>query len=320
MFHYDQINSQLRMIWDELRCHSYAAAISRALKPGDVVADFGCGLGIWSMIAAKAGASRVYAIELNDDVARVAQALIAENNLRDKITVINANGGSVQLPEPADILVSELMNCAGFNEYDGEALMRMRDRFLKPRGRMIPQRIRHLIRLCGLPIKFKSDDGHWADDLYGLTWNAVKDFASASSTNTQLHGHTWASAPHVWWDLDLVRHDLSGNQYRAGSPVRWEIETDVRVHGVVAYFEADLDDRIMLSTSPDAPLTHWGHTFLSFPRALQMRAGDRIDVTMGFSTGRGAITYPMSVTWTRDSETLRQFDTYPTAIPGYPPS
>jgi protein arginine N-methyltransferase 1 len=190
----------------------------------------------------------------------------------------------------------------------------VRDRFLKPGGRMIPQRIRHLIRLCDLQIKFKSDDGLWADDLYGFTWKAVKNFASASSTNIELRGYKWAAPAHLWWDLDLMHDDLSGNQYREGIPVQWEIEEARRVHGVVAYFEADIDDSIMLSTSPDAPLTHWAHTFLSFPRALQVLAGDRLDVKIGFSTGRGVATYPMSVIWMREGRILDQFDTYPESI------
>jgi SAM-dependent methyltransferase len=318
MLRYDCINSHLRMIWDELRCRSYATAISRAIKPGDVVIDFGCGLGIWSMIAARAGASRVYAIEAVDDMAHMAQALIAENNLGDKITMIHANAASVELPEKADCLISELMNGAGFNEYDGKPLMKMRDQFLKSGGRVIPQRIRHVIRLCDLQLEFKSDDGCWAKDMYGLTWNAVKDFASAGSTVTQLRNHAWASLPHVWWDLDLLRDDLSDNQYQAGIPVQWEIQTASRVHGVAAYFEADLDENIILSTSPDAPFTHWMHTFLSFPRALDVRAGDLISVKMGFSTSRGATIYPMSVIWTRDGNPLDQFDTYPASIPGFP--
>ena len=146
MLHYDRINSQLRMIWDELRCRSYGTAITRAIKPGDVVIDFGSGLGIWAMAAARSGASRVYAIEANDDVADVAQALIAENGFSDRITLIKADAATVDLPEKADLIISELLNCAGFNEYDGHPLMKVRDRYLKPGGRMIPQRIRHLIR------------------------------------------------------------------------------------------------------------------------------------------------------------------------------
>ena len=315
MLHYDRINSQLRMIWDELRCHSFSAAITRAIKPGDVVIDFGSGLGIWAMSAARSGASRVYAIEANDDVAEVAKALIAENGFSDRITLINADAGSVDLPEKADLIISELLNCAGFNEYDGHPLMKVRDRYLKPGGRMIPQRIRHLIRPCDLQIQFKSDDGLWADDMYGFTWNSVKNFASASSTSTVMRDYAWAAPAHIWWDLDLVHDDLSDNLYRYGIPVQWEMQTPMRVHGVVAYFEADIDDTIMLSTSPDAPPTHWGHTFLSFPRALQVLQGDLLDVRIAFSTGRGVTaTYPMSVTWTRAGTVIDRFDTYPGSI------
>ena len=50
----------------------------------------------------------------------------------------------------------------------------------------------------------------------------------------------------------------------------------------VCVLRRDIDDTIMLSTSPMLP-QHWGHTFLSFPRALQcFRAHARREIA--FST------------------------------------
>jgi len=49
--------------------------------------DIGCGTGVLSIFAAKAGAKHVYAIE-NAEIAYFAQEIIKQNNLSDKITVL----------------------------------------------------------------------------------------------------------------------------------------------------------------------------------------------------------------------------------------
>ena len=47
------------MIADAGRSNAYAKAIARAVRPGDTVADIGCGPGVFSLLACRAGARRV---------------------------------------------------------------------------------------------------------------------------------------------------------------------------------------------------------------------------------------------------------------------
>ena len=54
-----------RMAADGARMNAFAQAIARAVKPGSVVVDLGAGTGIFSLLAAKAGAKRVHAIDPN---------------------------------------------------------------------------------------------------------------------------------------------------------------------------------------------------------------------------------------------------------------
>ena len=46
-------------------------------------------------------------------------------------------------------------------------------------------------------------------------------------------GYAWTAPAHILWDLYLMHDDLSGNQYRYGIPVQWEIQTPSRIHGRV---------------------------------------------------------------------------------------
>ena len=47
------------MLEDRVRCRAYAIAIRKAVRPGAVVLDLGCGTGILGLLALKAGAKSV---------------------------------------------------------------------------------------------------------------------------------------------------------------------------------------------------------------------------------------------------------------------
>ncbi|PNH02506.1 putative protein arginine N-methyltransferase 6 [Tetrabaena socialis] len=56
---------------------------------GKVVLDVGCGLGLLSMLAAKAGAARVVAVDGSAGAVEAARRIIRANGLQDKITVVH---------------------------------------------------------------------------------------------------------------------------------------------------------------------------------------------------------------------------------------
>ncbi|KAF8387842.1 hypothetical protein HHK36_026503 [Tetracentron sinense] len=88
----------------------YAAIIENCADfSGKVVVDVGAGSGILSLFAAQAGAKHVYAVEASDMV-DYARRLIAGNPvLGQRITIIKGKVEEVELPEKADILISEPM-------------------------------------------------------------------------------------------------------------------------------------------------------------------------------------------------------------------
>ena len=74
----DFINYHLSMLVDDVRTGVYSQAISRVVKAGDVVADVGCGAGILSFLARRAGAKHVYAIE-SEAVIEMAKLVALKN-------------------------------------------------------------------------------------------------------------------------------------------------------------------------------------------------------------------------------------------------
>ncbi len=74
------------------------------LRVGDVVADLGAGSAVLAIAAAKLGASRVYAIEMDGDAIPDAEANVLRNAVIDRVHVFEADAG-VLLPLLAPVRV-----------------------------------------------------------------------------------------------------------------------------------------------------------------------------------------------------------------------
>src|SRR5207247_1870624 len=101
------------MIADECRTAAFARAIEARVTEGAVVVDIGTGSGIMAMMACRAGARRVYALE-PDDVIQVAREAAAANGFADRICFIQAASADVDVPEPVDGIVSDLRGALPF--------------------------------------------------------------------------------------------------------------------------------------------------------------------------------------------------------------
>lgn len=101
---------------DTKRTRAFANAIKKTVKKGDVVVDMGTGSGILSIIAAKAGASRIYAVEIDPNNIRALENTFKENNVSSQITIIKGSILEVKLPEKVDVVIGEMIATALIEE------------------------------------------------------------------------------------------------------------------------------------------------------------------------------------------------------------
>merc|ERR1719278_813683 len=99
------------MLKDEVRTLTYRNSMwhNKHLFKGKTVLDVGCGTGILSMFAAKAGAAKVIGIDMSTIVEQ-AKKIVETNGLSDKVTIIRGKVEEVKLPdgiEQVDIIISE---------------------------------------------------------------------------------------------------------------------------------------------------------------------------------------------------------------------
>ena len=122
------------MLSDSVRVQAYHQGIHRNVQPGDVVVDLGTGTGLLAFMASRAGAKKVYAVE-HSDVIEIARE-IARHNGFTNIEFVQTNSREFTPPEPVDVVLHEQMGDELFNENMVQNLLDVRDRFLRPHGRI----------------------------------------------------------------------------------------------------------------------------------------------------------------------------------------
>ncbi|KAJ0716013.1 putative methyltransferase [Helianthus annuus] len=268
-FHYyGQLLHQQNMMQDYVRTGSYYAAVieNKADFAGRVVVDVGAGSGILSLFAAQAGAKHVYAVEASE-MADYAQKLIAGNpSLGQRITVIKGKVEDVELPEKADILISEPMGTLLINERMLESYVIARDRFLVPNGKMFPTVGRiHMapfsdeylyVEIANKSL-FWQQQNYYGVDLTALHGTAFQGYFSQPVVDAFDPRLLVApSISHIINFTTVKEEDL----YEINIPLQFTASVGTRIHGLACWFDVLFNGSTVqrwLTTAPGAPTTHW---------------------------------------------------------------
>jgi predicted RNA methylase len=121
----------LPMLNDNGRNQFYKNAIEKSVQD-KVVVDVGAGTGLLSILSAKHGAKKVFAIERDPGRYQYVVEIIEKLQLQDKVEVINSDFLNIDIP--ADIYVTETINTQIF----GEDILQIANHALKHKGTLIP--------------------------------------------------------------------------------------------------------------------------------------------------------------------------------------
>ncbi|MEO1515175.1 MAG: methyltransferase domain-containing protein [Bacteroidota bacterium] len=101
---------------------------------------------------------KAYLIESNPNVINIIQKELKANGWADKCVVMHADALTMELPEKVDYIIGELMSIFCANELQVQIFKHMR-RFLKPNGKLLPEKIINLAQLCHA--SFEDGHGHY---------------------------------------------------------------------------------------------------------------------------------------------------------------
>lgn len=258
------------MITDAARTDAYHHALQRAVRPGAVVVDIGCGSGIFSFLACQAGARRVYAVETSETIA-LAQELAAANGFADRIEFISKDSADFSPPEPADVVVSDVRGVMPHLGRSLASIIDARKRFLRPGGTLIPQRDTVWGALLASSKPYEDFLLPWRAR-YCIDFGPARRVALNSIHSVMLRPEQICCEPQRWCVLDYATLETP----HTSATVTFDVEHAFTAFGCCFWFDTILSEGIGYTTAPGRPDSVYGLGFFPWLDPVNLAAGDRV--------------------------------------------
>ncbi len=275
------------MLADNVRNEALAAGVAALVRSGDLVIDVGAGSGLLSMLAVRAGARRVYALE-RGAMALLAKRLIELNQMSANIEVVQVHSRNWQPPERADVILCETLGFAALDEGFRGSLVDARERMLRPGGLLLPGSV----RILAVPVQSSAahPDITALDTLLGLDYRPLGGVMRKALQRCHIAYSDELAVPQILFDLDCYSmNDTS----RLTTQVAFPLTKPGTLAGFALWFDAELAPGVHLENRrPDAS-NHWGQAYLPLGRPLPVVPGQSVTLNVEMSDKEGAL----SVSW-----------------------
>ena len=246
------------MMNDITRNDAFKAALKAALSGlgGKGTLDIGTGAGLLTLIACQAGADWVVSCEAVPPIADAAREIVRINGFADKATIIAVPSfeldARAHLPRPADILVTETVDCGLVGEGILPIVRHARNHLLAPKFQIIPANAKVFCRLI------ESEAIHqlnFANRAAGFDVTPFNRFSTRGYFPCRLRDrpHRFLSEPIEVLTFDFARDPLTPHERM----LTVRASADGLLHGVAFWWVLTLGPDITLTNSPENRKTHW---------------------------------------------------------------
>jgi tetratricopeptide (TPR) repeat protein len=264
------------MMNEQNRNQAYFDALKAVITPNSSVFEIGTGSGLLAMMAAKLGAKKVTTCEAVPLIAETARQIIKDNQFENTIEVIAKKSVDVEMgkdmPEQADILVSEIFSSELLGEYVLPSLEDAKRRLLKPQGKIIPAVGNIMIGL------FTGDDirrNLMVEDSFGFNlqhFNTIvsnKRMIARNDLNIELLSDGVAA-----FSFDFEGENSFPSQSKS---LRIPVTSAGRCYGLVQWMQLDMngDQKVMFENHPSqtSKVSNWQQCAYLFDAPIDVKAG-----------------------------------------------
>ena len=274
------------MLNDGARNDAFDRAIGRAVAAAGadaVVLDIGTGTGLLAMMAARAGANRIYACEMIKPLAETAAQIVQRNRYADRITVVARKSTDLKvgddLPEPAGLIIAELFDGGLLGEGVIPSLRHAIANLAAPGAAVLPA------GATALGVLVECPDLRGINPVGQICGFDLADFDQFRNPATYKRFNMEVEPHRPLTDVfEIARFD-----FRAPPPADVARQLDLTAtetgtgHAVVFWFDLHLDAETTLSTGRGSPHNHWGQAIQFLDRDLAVAAGQPVPLVAGHS-------------------------------------
>ncbi len=275
------------MLADGVRNKLLAKVIEQSVTLETNFLDIGAGTGVWAILAAKLGAKRVVAVEIEECLIPIIYKHAQENGVADKIEIIHANSNDVKIRGKFDVIVSELFGNDAIGSETVKSFVDIRNRFLAQNGILIPQKL----AMLAVPVYYDRSINDLPADLpltteflksiklnYGrhltLSDRANLEFFAEPQTLVEIDFRTVNDAP-VLQDLSLT----------------WKVKDLRKANAIVTFNQSTFTDEIEMDSFGSQS---WGAILYEFAPFNAPTGELRFSVTLDAQNGNWSVSVPTS--------------------------
>lgn len=284
-----EIELQRKLLGDTVRNEALHRALAKTIEPGKSrVVDIGAGTGFLSFLARRLGAAHCTLIEYADTL-ELAQDIARVNSI-DELSFVRAHSSEVKRPAKSDIVIAEILGNYALEEGLLETLVDAR-RFLKPGGTLIPGRLRQFVAPV-LTDRVQREIDIWPGVGFGLDLAPARAVALNNMYVKTFRSEDLGAGEElvrVWDELDFRPPAKPPSSLRRQT-LHWTADALAAkpIHGFALWWEAELVEGVVLSTSPWAPATHWEQIYLPLLSPVVLAGKETVELSLTSDTRREA--------------------------------
>lgn len=276
------------MLADQERNDAYQKAIEKAVQKDDVVLDIGTGSGLLSMMAAKAGAKKVVACEMNPILAKAAKEIVDLNGFAETIDVFakksNELNVGTEMLQKATVLVSEILDASVIGEGVLPSLRHAKANLLTENVKIIPAQANVFAQLIEVPAMSRITPLRNINGFDLSPFNRFRREDKFQVVQLQTLEHQYLSDVFPVINYDFYKLPAAIQESQPQEKIfDIKVEQDGELQGVSLWFDLHLDDEIMVSSRPGGELVHWGQALFCFENPKTVQKGETIQLKLKHS-------------------------------------
>jgi len=201
--------------------------------------------------------------------------------LSGRVEFIQAMSTEVELPERADVVVSDIGGTLPWFQKHIPAIVDARRRLLAPGGTLIPEQDTAWITVAEAPELYERQTAPWRDNEFGLDMDAAHRIVVNTFTRGRITPEQMLTGVHRWATLDYLTVENPNVNAHVSAPVT----RPGTGYGFIAGFDRTVLHGERISNAPDAdeavkPERIYGTVFFPWPAPLTLEQDDVVHVEL----------------------------------------